>query len=116
MMSTFDLKHLGVINDPDGLANVKGICGDTMVFYLSIKDGVIYDVRFNTDGCEHARICGETAARLVNGKRIEEALRLSPSLIKNEISELSVDHLHCPILATISFLKAMADYLYKRGF
>ena len=113
-MSTEYLEHLGVMNDPKGFAHVRGICGDEMEFYLSINGDIIEDVRFRTDGCGYTRICGEAAARLVTGKRIEEALSLSPALIMKVIANLPADHLHCTILATITFLKAMADYLYRR--
>lgn len=113
-MNTFHLEHLGVMHDSNGFAHVRGICGDEMKFYVSVNADVIEDVRFYTDGCGYTRICGETAARLVTGKRIEEALALSPALIMRVIVNLPADHLHCAILATITFLKAIADYLYKR--
>jgi nitrogen fixation NifU-like protein len=113
-MNTWYLEHLGVMSEPNGFAHVRGICGDEMEFYVSINGDIIEDVRFYTDGCGHTRICGEAAARLVTGKGIEEALALSPALIMRVIANLPADHLHCTILATITFLKAMADYLYKR--
>jgi nitrogen fixation NifU-like protein len=113
-MNTGYLEHLGVMSDPNGFAHVRGICGDEMEFYVSINSDIIEDVRFRTDGCGNTRICGEVAARLVTGKRIDEALGLSPALIIKAITNLPADHLHCTILATITFLGAMADYLYKK--
>ncbi len=112
-MNTLDKNYFGKIHNADGFSYVKGICGDEMEFYLTVQDDVIKDVKFFTKGCEHIRLCGETAARLVNNKRIEEALELSPAKIKNEIKDLPVDHTHCTILSTISLLKAIADYIYR---
>ncbi len=112
-MYTTEYKYFGRMNDPDSHAYMKGICGDEMEFYLTFNGNKIDNVTFYTQGCDHTKICGETAARLVTGKEIEEALNLSPVKIKNEIKDLPGDHLHCTILTTITFLKALAEYLHN---
>lgn len=114
-METSEFSHFGRLNDPDSCASVKGICGDEMEFYLVIRDDVIREVRFYTDGCGHTGICGETAAQLVEGKNIDEAMGISPAAIRNEIADLPEDHVHCSILATLALLKAIADYVYKKS-
>jgi len=113
-MSENVYKYYGRMNDPHGSAYVKGICGDEMEFCFLIKDDVIVDVKFYTEGCEHTKICGEKTAEFVVGKDINEVLKLSPALIMAEPGELPEDHIHCTILTTITFLKALADYLFKR--
>jgi len=107
------LKHFGRMNDPDGSAFVKGVCGDSMEFYLIIRENVIEEVRFHTDGCEHTRACGEAAAELVNGKTLDEALAVSPARIRERAGGLPEDHTHCAILASLTHMKALADYLYR---
>lgn len=114
-MDTSDFKHFGRLNDPDSCASIKGICSDEMEFYLIFQNDVITDVRFYTDGCGHTGICGETVAKLVAGKHIDEALSISPALVRKEISDLPEDHIHCSILATMTLLKAIADYLYRKS-
>ena len=114
-METSDFRHFGRLNDPDSCAVLKGICGDEMEFYLVFSNDVITDVKFFTDGCGHTGICGETAARLVAGKHIDEAMALSPAAIRSEITELPEDHIHCSILAAMALLKAIADYLYRKS-
>jgi hypothetical protein len=32
--------NMGRMNDPDGAAYIKGICGDSMEMYLVIEDGI----------------------------------------------------------------------------
>ncbi len=113
-MNIEDSQYFGRMNDPDGSAYVKGICGDTMEFYLIFKGDVVQSVKYFTDGCEHTRSCADTAAKLVEGKEISEALALSPAMIKNELPDLPSGHLHCTILTTITFLKALAEFIYKR--
>mgnify|MGYP000253546208 CR=1 FL=1 len=51
------------INDPDGAAYIKGICGDSMEMYLVIDKGTVTNATFFTDRCNHSRFCGSTAAR-----------------------------------------------------
>jgi len=114
-METSGFRHFGRLNDPDSCAAIKGICGDEMEFYLVFRDDIITDVRFYTDGCEHTGICGETAARLVAGKHIDEAMGISPAAIRNEIAGLPEDHIHCSVLAAMTLLKAIADYLYRKS-
>ena len=41
----------GRMTDPTGGAFVRGPCGDEMEFYLSIRDDVVEDVKYHTDGC-----------------------------------------------------------------
>ncbi len=52
-MNTIKQNYFGKINSADGFSYVKGICGDEMEFYISVKDDIIKDVKFFTKGCEH---------------------------------------------------------------
>lgn len=114
-MDAHKFKHFGRLNDPDASAHIKGVCGDEMEFYLVFSNEVITDVRFYTEGCGYTGICGETAARLSAGKHIDDAMGLSPAMVIKEIIDLPEDHVHCSILATMTLLKALADYLYRKS-
>ena len=50
------------MNDADGTAGMKGICGDSMEMYLVISKDTIADASFFTDGCSASRACGCAAA------------------------------------------------------
>ena len=65
------------MNDPASSASIKGPCGDEMEFYLSIKDGIIEDIKFYTDGCEPAIMCGSVVAQESLGKTIYDASGIS---------------------------------------
>lgn len=91
------------------------MCGDEIEFYLVIENDRVRDVRFYTEGCEFTCACGETAARLATGKPIDEALGVSPAIIRREIPGLPEDHVHCSILASMTLMKALADYLYRKS-
>jgi nitrogen fixation NifU-like protein len=101
------------LNDPDGSAFIKGLCGDTMEMYLVIKDKVITEAVFYTDGCSSSIACGSTAARLAQGKSLKDVLRISPADILDTWGELPQGDVHCAILSVMTLHKAVADYLLK---
>ena len=106
-------KHFGRMNAPTSSAYVKGPCGDEMEFYLVIKDGIINDISFYAEGCISTRVCGSVTAQIVLGKRIDEALGVSPREVIALLSGLPSNHGHCSILAVSTLYKAIADYLLK---
>ncbi len=109
-----DLKHFGRMTDPTSSACIKGPCGEEMEFYLTIKDGIIEDAKFYTNGCIATKICGSMTARFALGKTIEEALSISPKKVIDSLKGLPKDHCHCSILAVSTLYRAIADYLLKQ--
>ncbi|MFH0921335.1 MAG: iron-sulfur cluster assembly scaffold protein [Fibrobacterota bacterium] len=105
--------NMGRMNDPDVAAQVTGQCGDSMEMYLVIKDEIVTDSRFFTDGCNVSRICGSAAARLAKDKSLKEILRLSPADVIDSLKELPDNNIHCAILAVATLHKALADFLLR---
>jgi nitrogen fixation NifU-like protein len=107
-------ENMGRLNDPDGSAWIKGLCGDTMEMYLVIENDRITKAVFNTDGCNASRACGSAAASLAEGKALKEILRLSPADILDTWADLPQGNVHCAILAINTLHKALADYLLRK--
>ena len=105
--------NMGRMNDPDGSAFIKGICGDSMEMYLVINGGIITDSKFFTDGCDSSRLYGATAARLAKGKSLKDALRLSPADVIDALGEIPGGNVHCAILAVSALHRALADFLIR---
>ena len=108
-------ENVGRMNDPDGSAFTKGLCGDTMEIYLSITDGRIVDARFFTDGCGVTLACGTSVTKLIKGKTIAEVFAISPAHVIIDLDGLPGENLHCSILAVNTLHKAVADYLLRNG-
>ena len=106
--------NMGRMNDPDGAAWTKGLCGDTMEMYLIVKGDDVVEVRFHTDGCAASRACGSTAARLAEGKTVSDVLRLAPADVLDAWADLPQGNIHCAILAIGTLHKAVADYLLRK--
>ena len=102
------------MNDPDGSAWVTGLCGDTMEFYLVMRDNRITQAWYHTDGCSTSQQCGSTAARLAEGKTIDEVLAISPALVIQLHPDLPDDGIHCSILAVTTLHKALASWLLRQ--
>lgn len=108
-----DKTYFGRMNDASGAAYVKGLCGDEMEFYLVIKNNIITQIKYYTDGCVFTKACAITAARFALNKPINKVLRISPQQVIEELKELPQSHFHCSILAISALHKAVADYLLK---
>lgn len=101
------------MNDPDGAAFIKGICGDSMEMYIVVENDTVTEVSFFTDGCNSSRFCGATAARLAREKTLKEVLRLSPADVIDAWGEIPGGNVHCAILAVSTLHKAVADFLIR---
>ena len=108
-----DLRHLGRMTAPTAGACIKGPCGEEMEFYLTIKDGIIEDIKFYTDGCIATKVYGCMTARFAFGKTVEEALDISPQKVIDSLKGLPKDHCHCSILSVSTLHRAIANYLLK---
>ena len=106
-----DDPYFGRMNDPSGSAFVRGLCGDEMEFYLVIDDGTITDVRYYTEGCSGTRLCARAVAERAQGRRILDALTISPGEIIASETSLPEENRHCAILAVSALYRAVADYL-----
>ncbi len=98
-------RNIGKMQNPDGHANITGICGDTIEMYLTIEDERISNIKFMTDGCGATIACASYVTRTVKGKSIEEALRIKPEDIDSYFEGLPEESKHCAKLA-IGTLKA----------
>jgi nitrogen fixation protein NifU and related proteins len=109
-------KHMGEILHPDGHAKVKGTCGDSMEIFINVKNDVITESTFTTDGCGATIACGSTAAEIAKGKNLTKVLGLiNADQITKRLGGLPKEHLHCADLASEAMRRALADYLYHKN-
>lgn len=109
-------RSLGRIRNPDGFAKIKGPCGDTMQISFKVKDGRFSKIKFMTDGCASSIAAGSMATELAMGKRIEEAVKISPQMILDALDGLPEESVHCALLASNTLKEAIKDYHHtKKG-
>lgn len=98
-------------------ANAVGVagsasCGDIMKIFMKIdENNVIQDVGFQTFGCAAAIASSSVTTRLVKGKTVEEALKITNKQVMEELGGLPKQKIHCSVLAEESIRKAINNYL-----
>jgi ATP-binding protein involved in chromosome partitioning len=107
--------NFGPLKGANANARVLGPCGDTMEFWLVVENERIVQANFTTDGCMASIVSGAMAARLADGKRLDEACRLKPREIEEAVGGLPEDHKHCPVLALKALRAAIEQYRRPEG-
>jgi nitrogen fixation NifU-like protein len=103
------------MDNPDGNAQEKGSCGDTMEMFLKMKDDRIVQCTFHTDGCGSSIVCGSMATELAQNKSFTQALgSVSADEILKQLGGLPEEDVHCAQLAAETLRRALADYLYQK--
>jgi len=88
----------------------EGPCGDTMSFFLKIKNNVIEKANFITDGCGASVATGCQTTLLIENKSVDDAEKLKPEDIDAALNGLPENHKHCTELAIRTLKRAIDDY------
>ena len=113
-------RNVGEIPDADGVGTVgHPSCGDIVRMYIKVesRDGkdTVAQVRFKTFGCTTAIATSSIATELIQGKTIEQALKLTNKEVAAALGDLPPIKMHCSVLAEDAIKAAVADYLKKKG-
>ena len=109
-------RNVGEIEDADGIGEVGNpVCGDMMTFYIKVDDNHLSDVKFQTFGCGAAIAVSSIVSEMAMGKTLEEARKITPALVAQELEGLPKNKYHCSNLGAQALNKAIDDYLKKQG-
>lgn len=106
--------NLGTLPHPDGYANPTGTCGDSIEIYLRVRNDVVTDARFLTEGCLHTVACGSAITSLIKGREVRQALQVGADEVEEELGGLDKPHRHCAVLAAVTLKAAIRDYYKKK--
>lgn len=101
----------GAMEAPDGHAAFTGPCGDRMEIFLRIKDDIVTEARFLTDGCATTIAAASMAVELVQGRTVRGAAGIDKALILERLGGLPEENEHCAFLAECTLRAALADFL-----
>jgi nitrogen fixation protein NifU and related proteins len=108
-------RNVGVIKDADGVGQVGNpVCGDMMTFYIKVKDDRLADIKFQTFGCGAAIAVSSIVSEIAMGKTLEEAMKITNSLVAEELGGLPKNKLHCSNLGADALHAAIEDYRAKQ--
>jgi nitrogen fixation NifU-like protein len=108
-------RNVGEIENPDGVGEVGNpVCGDMMTFYIKVKGDRLEDVKFKTFGCGAAIAVSSMVSEMAKGKTLEEAMKITPRSVADELEGLPKNKFHCSNLGAQALNKAIQDYLSKK--
>ena len=105
----FRTDRRGTLEQPDGYGRSTGVCGDTVEIYLSVRNGRIQSLAFQTDGCLNTSACANAVAKLVENNTIADAWEITPEGVIDYLETLPPDHYHCAELAVGALYRALAN-------
>ncbi|MCL4465250.1 MAG: iron-sulfur cluster assembly scaffold protein [Chloroflexi bacterium] len=108
-------RNVGSIADADGFASVDGSCGDNLEIWVKVRDGIIQEATFWTDGCATTVAAGSMITELAKGKPVGEALQVTERQVLEALGWLPEDSHHCVVLAVSTLRAALANYLARRA-
>ena len=98
-----------IVQHPDGYGKRTGECGDTVETYLSICNGCIKSVSYQTNGCLNTNACANAVAQLAEGKTVEEAWEIIPEAVVDYLETLPPENTHCAELAVGALYLALRN-------
>lgn len=108
-----DLKKL----NPNGHGKVGNpTCGDIMEMWIKVENGKIKKCKWRTFGCASAIASTSILSEMVTkngGMKIEEAMKIKPKDIVNNLNGLPSKKIHCSVLGDQALRAAIKDYLEK---
>jgi len=108
-------RNVGEIENPDGVGEVGNpVCGDMMTFHIKVKGNRLEDVKFKTFGCGAAIAVSSMVSEMAKGKTLEEAMKITPRSVANELEGLPSQKFHCSNLGAQALHKAIEDYQNKQ--
>lgn len=117
------LKPHNVLDVSEEEFNADGIgfvgspaCGDMMKIFIKVKDGRIVDLKWQTFGCASAIGSTSMLSDMIikdGGMKIEDAYKITPEMIINELGGLPANKIHCSVLGDKALREAINDY-YKK--
>ena len=94
---------------PDGHAGCRSSCGENMKIWLTVKNRIVKDASFWTDGCAATVACGSMATDLIKGRTVTEAMNLAAHDIADALVDLPEGNVHCAELAAQTVKAALID-------
>jgi NifU-like protein involved in Fe-S cluster formation len=99
------------IPNPDGYAETQTGDRESMKIWLRVRNEVVTDSAFWTNGCAATIACGSMVTELVKGKTVTEALSLTAEDIARALVDLPEGNFHCAEFAAGTLRIALKDCL-----
>lgn len=102
-------RNVEIFANPDGYAVCGSGCGESMKIYLRVRNDVVENAAFWTDGCAATVACGSMSTELAKNKPLLQALAISAQNIADALENLPEGNFHCAELAANTLRMALKD-------
>jgi nitrogen fixation NifU-like protein len=93
-------RNAGELADANAIAeNVNPVCGDRLRLSLVVRNGRVEAAGFLAYGCPPTLACGSMLTELIQGKSVQEALRITRTDLLNALGGLPSRKQHAAALA-----------------
>lgn len=106
-------RNYGRLSRYDGWARITGPCGDTMEFWIQVKEDRVERCTFITDGCGPSLASGSVATELAIGRAIVEVAAIGRQDILSALGGLPTEVKHCALLAADTLRSACRDFIQR---
>jgi nitrogen fixation NifU-like protein len=97
------------LHNYDGRGKKGRDCGDTLEFFIVLRDTHIQAMAYQLNGCINTNACVNALIDLAEGCTVTQAWDITPELVASALESLPADHFHCAELAVGAFYLALAD-------
>ncbi len=101
----------GVLKDANGIGKVGDpSCGDMLCLYIKVENDVIVDASFQVVGCPAAIASGSMLVKMIKGKKVQDALKITNKDVVEELGGLPPEKVHCSVMAEEALVKAVENF------
>lgn len=106
----------GSLSAPDGRGEAtNNACSDHAVITINIEDGIITDIRFQTQGCAAAIAAGAATALLAKGMTVQDALEIDVAAVVAYLGGLPEAKVGCSVIAPAALRRAIENWQAGSG-
>ena len=104
-------RNAGELADANATAEqTNPVCGDRLRLSLRLRDGRIDAARFLAYGCPPTLACGSVLAEMIEGMKVEDAVKLTRKEIADALGGLPTRKHHAAALAIETLRVALQSY------
>lgn len=108
--------NVGMMEKPTIVTTFLGPCGDLIKLYLDInQEDIIQKATFYYLGCPGSAASASAMTKLIKGKTINQAKKLTENDILVELGGLPKSKSDCTTLSIRTLMKAIAEYEKAKG-
>jgi nitrogen fixation NifU-like protein len=96
---------------PDGYAAFNTGDGEMIKIWLRVRNGIIENTAFWTNGCAATLACGSMCSDLARDKSVAQAMSITAQDIADALVDLPQGNFHCAELAVNALRAALRDCL-----